>query len=226
MNKKIVFSLTKFTTTDFVDHLSCIVWFTKCNMRCQYCYNDNIVFAKEGSYTCNDILKFLQKRVGLLDSVVLSGGEALGHDLTSFCKEIKALGFKIKLDTNGTNTKALINLIENDLIDYIALDFKAPDYKYQQITQSNLYKDFLESLTYLIHTKQKFEVRTTVHNDLLNIYDLNWMINLLYSLEYTNTYYLQRFLETPTNIGDIMQSEERMDFSKLHHQKLKIEIRN
>jgi len=70
--KKTIFSLTKFTTTDYKDHLSCVVWFVSCNMRCLYCYNPDIVNAKEGNYTLNDMYSFLKKRVGLLDAVVLS----------------------------------------------------------------------------------------------------------------------------------------------------------
>ena len=98
MNKKIVYSFTKFTTTDYQDEISCIVWHISCNLLCSYCYNDNIVFSKQGYYSHNDILDFLKSRVGLLSAVVLSGGEATMHNLEPFCKEVKKLGFKIKLD--------------------------------------------------------------------------------------------------------------------------------
>ena len=96
LNQKIVYKITKFTTTDYVGHLSCIIWFVSCNFRCLYCYNDNIVYTKEGNYTQNNILDFLKTRIGLLDSVVLSGGEATVHNVIPICKEIKKLGFKIK----------------------------------------------------------------------------------------------------------------------------------
>jgi pyruvate formate lyase activating enzyme len=74
LNKKIVYSFTKFTTTDYQDEISCIVWHISCNLLCSYCYNDNIVFSKQGYYSHNDILDFLKSRVGLLSAVVLSGG--------------------------------------------------------------------------------------------------------------------------------------------------------
>ena len=226
LNHKIVYDITKFTTTDYYDHLSCVVWLSGCNMRCLYCYNDNIVNSKSGKYTYNDVLTFLKKRVGLLDGVVLSGGEALMHDLSPFCKEIKNLGFKIKLDTNGINYKGLKKLLEEDLIDYIALDYKAPYYKYEQITKTNRYFDFLKSLKYLIEKKFNFEVRSTIHGDLLDINDINQMVNMLYFLGYRNTYYLQNFLETPSNIGDIEASTKELNFSQIETNKLNIEIRN
>ena len=106
-SQKIVYDYTKFTTTDYVGHLSCIIWFVSCNFRCLYCYNDDIVYTKEGRYSFDDILKFLKTRVGLLDAVVLSGGEATVHNLVPLCKKIKELGFKIKLDTNATNLKLI-----------------------------------------------------------------------------------------------------------------------
>ena len=107
LNTNIVYDITKFTHLDYPDHLACIIWFSGCNMRCDYCYNKDIVLAKNGSYNLHDVINFLKNRVGLLDGVVLSGGEATKHDLVELCKEIKELGYKIKLDTNGTNVKNL-----------------------------------------------------------------------------------------------------------------------
>lgn len=112
LKKLIVSDLTTFTHLDYPDHLACIVWLVGCNMRCDFCYNKDIVFSKNGSLSLQDVLDFLNKRVGLLDAVVLSGGEATTHDLFNFCKEVKSLGFKIKLDTNGLNPNQVKLLIE------------------------------------------------------------------------------------------------------------------
>ena len=199
LNDKIVYDLTKFTHLDFPDHLACIIWFAGCNMRCDYCYNNDIVFAKRGKYSLNDILDFLNSRIGLLEGVVLSGGEATDYDLVTFCKEVKKLGFLIKLDTNGTNFENLQNLCELNLIDYIALDYKAPEYKYKQVTKSNKFSEFSKSLRYLIKSGINFEIRTTVHTDLLNEDDINYMIDDLKSRGYSKTYFLQNFLETENN---------------------------
>ena len=203
LNQKIIYDLIKFTTTDYEGHLSCVLWFIGCNFRCLYCYNEDIVFAKEGNYSSIDILKFLKSRVGLLDAVVLCGGEATIHNLVPICKEIKKLGFKIKLDTNGTNLRLIKELIDSKLIDYIAFDFKALEDNFFKIIQSYAYKKVIETLRYLIKIDFDFELRTTINTNLLNEKDINEMINIISSLGYKKTYYLQNFLETSSNIGNI-----------------------
>ena len=141
LNQKIVYDFTKFTTTDYTGELACIVWHISCNLLCSYCYNDNIVFAKTAKYCQNDILEFLQNRKNLLTAVVLSGGEATMHEIEPFCARVKKMGFKIKLDTNGVNTKRVKNLIDKNLIDFISLDFKAPKDKFEKITLKNSYEN-------------------------------------------------------------------------------------
>ena len=215
LNTKIVYDITKFTHLDFPDHLACIIWFAGCNMRCDYCYNKEIVFAKNGHYTLSDAINFLKTRVGLLDGVVLSGGEATDHDLVALCKEIKNLGFKIKLDTNGTNFQTLQILCNLELIDYIALDYKAPRYKFGQITKSSKFEEFCKTLDYLLASSIKFEVRTTVHTDLLDEKDINFIINDLLIRGYDHKYYLQNFLDTGENIGDLKTSLKKLDRSLL-----------
>ena len=226
MNQQIVYDLTHFTTTDFVDHLSCIIWFTKCNMRCQYCYNDDIVFAKKGNYTIDYVLDFLQKRVGLLDGVVLSGGEATLNNLFTICTEIKKLGFKIKLDTNGLKPIDIQKLIDKKLVDFISLDYKAPKYKFESITKSNGYLDFEKTLNFLIEKEFDFEVRTTIHADLLTTQDINNMVNYLHKLNYKNKYYLQEFLQTESNIGNLVKSTTYFDKTKIIQNKLDIVYRD
>ncbi len=222
LNKKVVHSLTKFTSLDYANKLSCIVWFKSCNMRCLYCYNDDLVFAKEGNYSLNDVLSFLKTRLGLLDGVVLSGGEATLHELEFFCKKIKALGFLIKLDTNGLNSNLVKSLVQKELIDYIALDFKAPKYKFYEITKSYKYEDFLATLEYLIKIDFDFEVRTTIHADLINLFDLNSMIYLLKSKNYKKNYYLQSFLATKSNIANIKESSKTIDKKRVLRRGLNI----
>lgn len=214
--KKSVYSLTKFTTTDYKDHLSCVVWFYSCNMRCLYCYNPDIVLAKEGNYTLNEVYAFLKKRVGLLDAVVLSGGEATNHDLIEICEVIKNLGFKIKLDTNGSNPKLLKKLLDNYLLDYVALDFKSTKEKFKEITNSNLYDSFLESLNLLKKSNIEYEVRTTLHEDLLDENDINQMQKVLKENDYEKEFYIQNFLEVE-NLSNLEASTKRFDKSKLEN---------
>jgi pyruvate formate lyase activating enzyme len=195
-------------------------------MRCLYCYNNHIVLSSKGKYTINDLLVFLKKRVGRLDAVVLSGGEASIHNLVFICEHIKALGFKIKLDTNGLKTKLIQQLLEKKLIDYCALDFKAPQSKFKHITKTDAYEHFLNTLQLFVEHDFDFEVRTTVHEDLLNEDDVNEMIDVLVTHGYTKEYYLQFFLETPTNIGNIQASLKNFDMNKLDAKHLNIVRRN
>ncbi len=180
-------------------------------MRCDYCYNKDIVFTNQGEYSFNDILSFLKKRVGLLDGVVLSGGEATNHNLIPFCQEIKKLGFKIKLDTNGVNYEHIKELIKLNLLDYIALDYKAPYYKFKEITHSNDFKSFEKTLELLISKNINFEVRTTVHPDLLNENDINYIIKDLKNKNHNKSYFLQEFLDTDNNIGNLSSSINSFD---------------
>jgi pyruvate formate lyase activating enzyme len=184
-------------------------------MRCDYCYNKDIVLAKNGNYSLDSVLDFLKSRIGLLDGVVLSGGEATDYDLVSLCQDIKKLGFKIKLDTNGTNFKNFKNLCEMNLIDYIALDYKAPEHKYKDITKSSKFNEFSMSLQYLIDANIDFEVRTTLHSDLLDEDDINFIIDDLLNRGYNKKYYIQKFLDTGDNIGNLSPSSKSINESLL-----------
>ena len=180
-------------------------------MRCDYCYNKDIVFAKNGKYSYNYVLNFLKSRKNLLDGVVLSGGEATSHDLIEFCQEIKKLGFKIKLDTNGTNPLHVEQLINLNLLDYIALDYKAPKEKFTQITHSNKYEEFSKTLDLLLEKDFAFEVRTTLHGDLLHVEDINIIIKDLEQRGYKNTYYIQEFLDTGTSIANLQSPKQAIN---------------
>ncbi len=224
-SKNNVYDLTKFTTTDYIGHLSCVVWFVKCNMRCLYCYNNDIVLSNKGKFTQAYVLDFLKTRVDLLDAVVLSGGEATVHELKALCFEIKKLGFKIKLDTNGLQTNRIKELVNLKLIDYLALDFKSLENKFAKITYSNNFENFEKTLDFLIKSKLDFEVRTTVNSDLLNENDINEMIDFLYAKNYTKNYYIQSFLQTTNNLGNISQ-ESFFNKDKISKDKLNIIFRN
>lgn len=173
-----------------------------------------MVNSKSGLYTQEDLYTFLLKRVGLLDGVVLSGGEATLHELEAICHAISALGFNIKLDTNGSNPELLKRLIDRRLIDFVAMDFKATKDKFKEITKSNYYDKFIESLKHLNSSTIEYEVRTTLHNDLLDEDDINEMQKVLVDNGYENNYYIQNFLEVE-NLSNLKSSKNYFDKSKL-----------
>jgi pyruvate formate lyase activating enzyme len=222
---KTIFDITKFTTLDFPNNPACILWFSKCNMACLYCYNSQIVRG-EGKYTNREILDFLHTRIGKLNGVVLSGGECtLYPHLIELCEEIKELGFKIKVDTNGLKPDVIKDLIEYSLVDYIALDYKAPPSKFTQITKATSNEKFYKTLDFLIDKDFRFEVRTTVHSDLLQNADINAIILDLKNRKYKGIYYLQNFLQVEDTLGNITTPSIRLD-KNLLEPSIPIEIRN
>ena len=143
------------------------------------------------------ILDFLQSRVGKLDGVVITGGEPTLHkDLPEFIKEIKNLGFTVKLDTNGTNSDMLKDLIDGKLIDYVAMDIKSPIEKYSKIVCHPVNtENILKSIEIIINSGIEHEFRTTVVKSQLTYADFEKIGALIKSAD---KYYLQKFVPTKT----------------------------
>ncbi|GGD34438.1 anaerobic ribonucleoside-triphosphate reductase activating protein [Flavobacterium orientale] len=222
--KKRIHSITAFTLLDYPDHTACILWFAGCNMKCSYCYNPEIVFGK-GKYSIPEILSFLEKRKGLLDAVVFSGGECLLHKETiDAMQSIKAMGFLVKVDTNGSLPDRLAAALKLQLIDYIALDFKATKRKTKNITKADFYYQFFESLSVIQKHGVTHEVRTTVHSDLLDEEDITEMIHLLEMNGYNGTYYLQHFRNESVTIAPLQHSNAA-DYKQLSSTKIQITMR-
>lgn len=217
-----LYDITPFSLLDYPGEMSCIVWFAGCNMRCQYCHNPAIVTGK-GEKDEAKLLAFLEKRVGKLSAVVLSGGEAtLFPQIVELARKIKAMGFKIKLDTNGSRPKVLRQLLDEKLLSYVAMDYKCPLELAQNIIGTvKHWEPFRESLAMMIEEAAreggpKFEVRTTVSTDLMAERELNWIIHDLDQMGYRGTYYIQNiFSHGEKTIGNIAKPERELDKSKL-----------
>lgn len=199
--------LQKFSLLDYPGHLSSIVFIRGCNFRCQYCYNPMLVcqgHIKQGSdvddqtaysdkpISEEEFLKFLNDRKGKLDSVVVTGGEPTIHnDLPDFIKKIKDIGYKVKLDTNGTNSQMVKNLVETSLIDYIAMDIKASPEKYDLVTgvQPDL-SEIRKSIRVIRESELPHEFRTTVVPELITLEDIPKMGELIRG---TAKWFLQKF---------------------------------
>lgn len=136
-------NITGFVKTSFVDYpgkIASVVFTQGCNLRCGYCHNLSLLDINDASTSIlsEGILEFLAKREGMIDAVVVSGGEpTLQKDLHVFIKELKAMNMLVKLDTNGTNPDILRALINDKLLDFIAMDLKAPLNKYEYITETS-----------------------------------------------------------------------------------------
>ncbi len=215
VNDKAVYDITPFTHLDYPGKLAAIAWLCGCNMRCAYCYNDAIVHAKEGRYDWEELYEFLRDRRGLLDGVVISGGEATMHPLLHTLPPIKEMGFSLKLDTNGSNPQLLGELIEKGLVDYVALDYKAPLWLFGSITKSRLHGAVQDSLRLLLRSSIPYEVRTTVHADLLGAEDIEAITNELEALGHDDVLYLQEFVPTQSNIGGLEAPKKVLEKTKL-----------
>ncbi|MEB2785337.1 ATP cone domain-containing protein [Algoriphagus persicinus] len=139
--------------------------------------------------------------------VVFSGGECTIHSqIIPFAREVKAMGFEVKIDTNGRRPEVLRQLGEEKLVDYVALDFMAMAGNYWEITRSDLFLAFEKSLEILLTSFFRFEVRTTVHSGLLSHRDLDQMENWLKEKGYTGSYFLQHFRGDKKTLGGVGES--------------------
>lgn len=223
---KPIYSISPFTLLDYSDKTACILWFAGCNMRCVYCYNPKIVLGK-GKFTLDEALKFIDSRKNLLDGVVLSGGECTSHKgLEPFLQQLKERGLLVKVDTNGSNPEVLKKWLQEKLINYVALDYKSHPEKYKEVTQSDLYVAFETSLKLLIKSDLPFEVRTTLHSELLFQEDIQQMVTYLEKNMYSGTYYLQDFRNETETLGNVQSSENKYVCIDKLTTRLKISLRN
>ncbi len=194
-------------------------------MRCLYCYNPDIVLGK-GKISFDDVLSFLKTRKGLLDGVVLSGGECTLHKkIIDFIKEIKAMGFAVKIDTNGSNPKILKSLIHDQLIDYVALDYKSLPHTFEKLTQSGLFSEFEESLSLLIRSNIIFEVRTTFHSSLITENDFIRMIEYLEVKGFEGNYFIQHFMNNVPTLSKLDHSNKKIQLKNFSTEKIKVIFR-
>ena len=160
--------LAKMTLLDFPGRLACTVFTEGCNLRCPFCHNASLVSGGGDGLSVEALLSFLKKRRGMLEGVCLTGGEPLCQEgLADLVREIRALGYAVKLDTNGTNPRALAALINEGLLDYVAMDVKNSREKYAKtIGLPTVPAGILESVSLLLEGRVPYEFRTTVVEEL------------------------------------------------------------
>lgn len=168
--------LVKFTLIDFPSTPAAIVFTQGCNFRCRYCHNPELVYPHlfTESMPEEEVMAFLQRRQGTLEGVVISGGEpTLQEDLIRFMADIKALGYKTKLDTNGTRPEVIKELIDKKLVDFIAMDLKAPLEKYAAITGVDANSTVLkQSMDLIVKSGLAYQFRTTYDKEVLDDNDI------------------------------------------------------
>ena len=204
--------LQKFTMIDYPDKVAAIVFTLGCNFRCGYCHNPELVLPEKFNSSLDEekIFEFFKTRIGKLDAISITGGEpTLQADLPQFMKRVKDLGFLIKLDTNGTNIKMLKEIIDNKLVDYIAMDIKAPLEKYEEVIAAKInLEDIKKSIKMIMDSGIEYEFRTTIVKSQLSVEDL---INIGKLIKGANIYYLQKFVASKANDEKFLKEKTYSD---------------
>ena len=206
--------LQKLTLLDYPEHTACTVFTAGCNFRCPFCHNASLVvdISKESEISEEEFFAFLQKRRGILDGVCVSGGEPLLQpDIEVFIKRIKDMGFTVKLDTNGSFPDKLMYLVEQGLVDYVAMDIKnsMESYAFTAGTETLDIVSVQKSVSYLKEGHVPYEFRTTVvkHYHSPGSFEEigKWLVG-------TEKYFLQNFVDSGDLIGKNTRgcSEEEM----------------
>jgi pyruvate formate lyase activating enzyme len=201
----IIGGLQKLSLADYPGKTCAVIFTVSCNMRCSYCHNSELVLPERCriSLSLDEVDEFLIKRQNKLDAITITGGEPTMHqDLPQYIKKIKAMGYLVKLDSNGTNPDMLEGLIGARLVDFIAMDIKGPLDKYQQITERPVFVEAIErSIKLIMESGIDYEFRTTVVRDQLFFGDFNKIGELIRGAK---RYALQKFVPTKTNNPDFM----------------------
>jgi len=173
----VIGGLQKVSLIDFPGKVAAVIFTRGCNFRCPYCHNPELVDPDRYVSPLDEesVLLFLQSRVDRIQGVVISGGEPTIHeDLADFARRVRSLGYAVKLDTNGSSPRVLEELLADHLVDYIALDVKAPPDRYAEIARAQVDAESIRrSIRLLIRSRVPHEIRTTYAEPLLCPADLS-----------------------------------------------------
>ena len=191
-----IHGLQKMTLLDFPGKVACTVFLGGCDMRCPFCHNSELLdMGADAVMDDAELLKFLEKRVGLLDGVAFTGGEPLlRSDLSALLHKVRALGYAVKLDTNGNHPETLKKIVEAGLVDYVAMDVKNSPARYAETVGL---PDFdmtavRESIAFLLSSAVDYEFRTTVVQELHDEASFEGIGKLIRGAK---RYYLQKFTD-------------------------------
>ena len=190
--------LQKLTLLDFPGRLACTAFTVGCNFRCPWCHNGSLVRRTAETFDVSELLAFLRKRRGVLDGVCISGGEPLLHDtLADTLRAVKDLGYAVKLDTNGSFPDRLRQLVEANLVDYVAMDVKncREHYGVTAGVPDLDVSPMVESVSYLLSEPVEFEFRTTVVGQFHNRENMEALARWIAGAK---RYFLQSFVDGET----------------------------
>ena len=188
--------LQKMTLLDFPGRVACTVFLGGCDFRCPFCHNFELIDGTAQPVMDDvELIRFLESRKGLIDGVAITGGEPCLHkDLPEFIREIRAVGYPVKLDTNGYHPALLESILKENLVEYVAMDVKNSPQKYPLTcgVESVDMDVIKQSISLLMHSGIAYEFRTTVIDELHEEADFHDIGKLI---EGADRYFLQRFTD-------------------------------
>jgi pyruvate formate lyase activating enzyme len=208
--KMIISGLEHVTLIDYPGEVACTIFLKGCNFRCQFCHNPELIFG-EGieEIPQEDLFSYLKRKKGKLDAVCITGGEPLVSLEKDFLEKIREIGYKIKIDTNGSFPEKLKEFIDAGLVDYVAMDLKSSPEKYPEIVQQGFSKEKIEESIKLISNLQEYEFRTTCSERFHDNSEIKKIGEWVFSLigKKPKKYYLQGF----KNSGNFINNDFKKD---------------
>ena len=188
----IIDGFDKLTLLNYPDKVACTIFTKGCNFKCPFCHNSSLISLDKENDKYKEVISYLNKRKGILDGVCITGGEPLIHkSIKDLIKEIKEMGFLVKLDTNGSNPSMLKELIDEKLIDYVAMDIKNTFDKYEMTIGCKTNIDNIKmSIDVIESSNIDYEFRTTIVKELHTFDDIKSIVNML---DKKSKYYIQNF---------------------------------
>lgn len=208
--------LQKLTLIDYPGKIAATIFTVGCNFSCPYCHNPEIVDPEKSKdhprFSEQEVLEFLAGRQGMLEGVCLTGGEpTIYADLPDFIQQIKNMGYLVKLDTNGTNPLMLESLLDLGLIDFVAMDIKAPLEKYKKIVGPQVRLENIQRSVELVRQAPDYEFRTTA---LPRLHSKKDFLSIGRWLEGSKRYYLQQFRPNKT-LDSVFEKEKPFEEDEL-----------
>lgn len=186
--------MQKLTLLDYPGNVACLIFTQGCNFRCPFCHNSGLLDMNNNCEKIDEkeVFKYLEKRKGLLDGVCISGGEPLlQKDIEDFIRKVKDLGYKVKLDTNGSSPKKLKQLIEDGLIDYVAMDIKNDFLNYDRTAGMCTNIDNIKkSIEIIENSNIEYEFRTTI---VKQFHDVGKLEKIIQYIGPNARYYIQNY---------------------------------
>ncbi len=206
----LILGLQKTTLLDYPGKIASTIFTGGCNFKCPFCHNSELVIVPQDAYAYSEeeVFSHLQAKKKILDGVCITGGEpTLQKDLLEFAKKVKDLGLLVKLDTNGTNPAVIRKMIEQGLVDYIAMDIKQCQEKYNDIACMNNFdiQPILDSVSILKEGAVDYEFRTTIMKECHFASDMEaigkWLVG-------ANAYFLQSYKESEQVMNPIFSAHD------------------